>query len=107
MIQMDLMVDTLIYVSRPISEGVGTGVINSVILQNWILCFGEASDELRMIVASFEYWIENQQSPWVAFWYLITERLICLEIYTGIILVEVGETWRSLMEKCILAVAGP
>ena len=104
---MELMVDTVIYVSRPISEGVGTGVINSVILQNWIFCFGEASDEPQMIVASFAGWMDDQQHPWVAYWYLITGRIIGLEKYTGTILVEVGETCRSLMEKCILAVAGP
>ena len=89
---MDLMVDTIIYVSRRISEGVGTGVINSVILQNWILCFDEASDELRMIVASCADWMENQQPPWVAYWYLITLRIIELDKYTCIILFEVGDT---------------
>ena len=82
-------------------------MINSVILQNWILCFGKASDELLMIVASFADWMENNRPPWVAYWYLITGRIIGIDKYTGIILVEVGENWRRLMEKCILAVAGP
>ena len=107
MVHMDLMVDTVMDVSRRISEGVGTERIDPVRLHNWILCFCEASAEIWMIVSSFAEWTENQRTPWVEYWLSIAGRLIGLDKYPDVIMVEVMETCRRLIEGCILEVAGP
>ena len=37
----------------------------------------------------------------------MSSRLIALDKQPGIRLVGVGETWRRIIEKCLLRVAGP
>ena len=47
LIILDITKDTMAEVGHRISGGAGTGRTGAVILQNWILFYGEASDELR------------------------------------------------------------
>ena len=76
-------------------------------LQHWHLRFGAASAELRLIVGDFVEWLGNGRPPWAAYWALMSGRLIALDKQPGIRPVGVGETWRQLMAKCLLKVAGP
>ena len=77
-----------------------------VSLQHWILRFGAASGELRMIVAEFGEWICNGRPPWVAYRAIMSGRLIALDKCPGIRPVGIGETWRRLLAKCLLRVTG-
>ena len=52
-------------------------------------------------------WLGNWRPPWAAYWAIISDRLIALDKQPGIRPVGVGETWRRLMAKCLLKVAGP
>ena len=45
--------------------------------------------------------------PRAAYRALISGRLIALDKQPGIRLIGVGDTWRRLMAKCLLKVAGP
>ena len=76
-------------------------------MQHWILRFGAASAELRLIVGDFVEWLGNGQPPWAAYWTLMSGWLIALYKQPWIRAVGVGETWRLIMEKCLLRVAGP
>ena len=76
-------------------------------LQHWLLQFGAASAELRLIVREFIEWMRNGRPPWAAYLALMSGRLIALDKQPGIRLVGVGETWRRLIVKCLLKVAGP
>ena len=76
-------------------------------LQHWILWFGAASAELRLIFGEFIEWMSNGRPPWAAYRALMSGRLIALDKQPGIRPVGVGETWRRFMAKCLLKVAGP
>ena len=52
-------------------------------------------------------WLGNGRHPWAAYRELMSGRTIALYNHPGINPVRVGETWRRLMEKCLLWVAGP
>ena len=75
-------------------------------LQNWLLQFGAVSGELRLSVADFAEWIGNRQPPWTAYHALMSGQLIALDKQPEVSPVGVGETWRRLMEKCVLRVTG-
>ena len=60
-----------------------------------------------MIVGEFVEWLRNGRPPWAAYWALMSGRMIALDKHPGIRPVGVSETWRRMMVKCLLRVAGP
>ena len=102
----DITNDTVLAVAGRLSVGDGTGGIESVSLQHWLLKFGAASGELRLIVGDFMEWLGNGRPPWAAYRDLMSGQLIMLDKQPGIRLVRVGETWRQMMAKFLLRVAG-
>ena len=60
-----------------------------------------------MIVGDFVEWLGNGWPPWAAYRALMSGRLITIDKQPGIRPFRVGETWRLLMEKFLLKVAGP
>ena len=103
----DIKDDMVTAVAGSISGGAGTGGTDSVSLQHWLLRFGAASAELRLIVGDFVEWLGNGRPPWAAYRELMSGRLIALYKQPGISPVGVGETWRRMMAKCLLKVAEP
>ena len=103
----DITDDTVTAVVGRLSGGARPGGTDSVSLQHWLLRFGSASAELRQIVGNFVEWLGNGRPPWAAYWALMSGRLIALDKQPGIRPVGVGGTWRRLMAKCLLEVAGP
>ena len=103
----DITKDTVTAVAGRLSGGDGTGGTDSVSLQHWLLRFGAASVEIRLIVGDFVEWLGNGRPPWVAYRALMRGQLIALDKQPGIRPVGVGETWRRMMAKCLLRVAGP
>ena len=90
MVPMDLTDYTVIEVTMSLSRGVGPGGTYSVSLQHWFIWFGEASGELRLIVAEFYACLENERSPWDAYRALMSGRLIGLDKNLGVRPVVVG-----------------
>ena len=86
--------------------GAGPGGNDSVSLQHWLLWFGAASGELRLIVAEVEEWLSNGRPPWAAYRAMMSGRMIALDKSPGIRSVGIGETWHRLLEKCLLRVSG-
>ena len=103
----DIIDDTVTTVAGRLSGGAGPGGTDSVSLQHWLLRFGAASAELRLIVGEFIEWMSNGWPPWAAYRALMSGRLIALDKQSGIRLVGVGETWRRLMAKYLIKAAGP
>ena len=103
----DIIDDTVTAVTGRILGGDGQGGTDSVSLQHWLLRFRAASGELRLIVGDFVEWLGNGRPPWAAYRALMSGRLIALDKKPGISPVGVGETWRRMMEKCLLSVPGP
>ena len=102
----DITDDTGTAVAGRISGGARPRGTDSVSLQHWLLRFCAASAELRLIVGDFVEWLGNGRPPWAAYRTLMSCRLIALDKQPGIRPVGVGETWRHIMAKCLLKVAG-
>ena len=75
-------------------------------LQHWLLRFGAASREIRLIVTDFAEWLSNGRPPWAAYRSIMSGRLIALDKQPRVRLVGVGETWWRFMVKCLLQVTG-
>ena len=104
---MDIPKDMVTVVAGRLSGKAGLGGTDSVSLQHWLLRFGAGSAELRLIARDFVKWLGNGRSPWADYRALMSGQLIALDKQPGIRPVGVGETWRRMMAKCLLRVAGP
>ena len=93
-------------VARRMLGAAGTRGTDLVILQQWMLRFGVASTGLRQVVGEFGDWVANRGPPWAAYKAVMSERLIGLDKCPVVRPVGVGETWRQILEKCVLAVTG-
>ena len=99
--------DTVTTIVGRLLGGAGPGGTDPVSLQQWLLRFGAASGELRLIVGVFVEWLGNGRPPWAAYRSLMSVRLIALDKQPGIRPFGVGKTWQWMMEKCLLRVTGP
>ena len=61
---------------------------------------------LRQIVGEFGEWMANGRPPWAAYRALVLGRLIGLKKCPGLSPVGVGDTWRRMLAKCMLALTG-
>ena len=104
---MDITKNAVTAFAGRLSGCAGPGGTDSVSLQHWLLSFGAASAEFRLIVGDFIEWLGNGRHPWAAYWALMSGQLISLDNQPGIMPVIVGETWRRMMANCLLRVAGP
>ena len=50
--------------------------------------------------------MENKRPPWAAYRALVSGRLIRLDNNYGVRPAGLEETWRRLMEKCVMMVTG-
>ena len=106
MVPVNITDDVVAAVAGRLSGGASPGGTDLVSLQHWLLRFGAASRELRLIVAEFGEWICNGRPLWAAYCAMMSGGLIALEKCPGIRPVGIGETWRRLLEKCLLRVTG-
>ena len=90
----NIIKDTVTAVVGRLLGGAGPGGTDSVSLQHWMLQFGAASAELRLIVGDFVEWLGNGRPHWDAYRALMSGQLITLDKQPGIRTVGVGETWR-------------
>ena len=104
---MDITDDTVTVVVGILSVEAGPGRTDLVLIQHALLYFGASSGELRLIARALVEWTGNGRPPWAAYRALMSGRLITLDKQPGIRPVGVGETWRQMMAKCLLRVAGP
>ena len=64
----DITDDKATAVAGRLSGGAGPGGMDSVSLQHWLLRFGAASADLRLIFGDFVEWLVNRRPPWAAYW---------------------------------------
>ena len=67
MVPVDITDDVVSAVAGRLSGGAGPGGTDSISLQHWLLRFGAASGELRLIVAEMGEWLSNGRPPWAAY----------------------------------------
>ena len=66
MVPVDITDNVVLAVAGRLSGGAGPGGTDLISLQNWLLRFGAAGGELRLIVAEVSKWLSNGRSPWAA-----------------------------------------
>jgi hypothetical protein len=80
--------------------------LDAAVIHQWLLRYGEASNELQKVSAEFTSWLANELSPWAAYRALWSGRLVALDKSPGICPVRIGEAWMRCDSKCVLSVAG-
>ena len=74
--------------------------------QRWLLCFGQALQNLQEAFVALAIWLESDHVPWASIPALMIFRLIALDKIPGIRLVSIGDIWHLLLAKCLLWVTG-
>ena len=98
--------DVVERVASQLHGAAGPSGVDAISLANWLLRFGTESFRLRMEIAFFTQWLANDSPPWAAFRALMACRLVALDKQPGTRPVGIGESFRRLMAKCVLRVAG-
>ena len=75
-------------------------------IRNWFLCFGCASEEFRVVVASLADWMANSSPPWAAYRALMDCRLVALDKRPGVRPVYIGEMLRQALAKLVMRAVG-
>ena len=66
-VDVDITEDIVEQVARRLSGSAGPGGSDAQAIQQWLLRFGGASQELRRAVAKFVSWMANDSPPWAAY----------------------------------------
>jgi hypothetical protein len=93
-------------VASKLLGGAGPAGTDAVDLRNWLLRFGAESEYLRNSLASIAEWLANESPPWAAYRALMACRLVALDKSPGVRPVGIGEVYRRLLAKCVLATVG-
>ena len=75
-------------------------------LRNWLLRFGAESEALRAELALLANILANEHPPWASYRALMACRLVALDKQPGVRPVGIGEIFRRLIAKCVLAAVG-
>ena len=63
-VPLDFTKDDVTWVASKISSTAGALGAEAIELHNWLLCFGCASEELRVVVERMGDWMAKPSSPW-------------------------------------------
>ena len=75
-------------------------------LHNWLLPFGCASEELRVVIASLADWMEKSSPPWDTYCALMACRLVALDKRPRVRPVGIGKTLRRAIDKLAMRATG-
>ena len=75
-------------------------------LRNWLLRFGCASEELRVVVASLADWMANSSSPWAAYCALMACLRVAQDKRPGFRPMGIGDTLYRDLAKLVMRAAG-
>ena len=64
MVPLDFTEDDVTWVASKLSGAAGALGAEAIELRNWPLCFGCASEELRVVIASLADWMTKSYPPW-------------------------------------------
>ena len=82
-VTLDFTEDDVMWVASKIFGAAGALGAEEMELRNWLLRFGCASNEFRVVVASLDDWMANSSSPWAAYRALMACRLVALDTQWG------------------------
>ena len=105
-VPLDFTEDDVTWVASKLSGAAGTLVAEAIDIINWLLCFGCASEELRVAVARLADWMASSYPPWSAYCALMYSLLVSLYKRPGVRLVGIRETLRRALAKLVMVSAG-
>ena len=105
-VPLDFTEDDITWVPSKISDTAGALGEEAMELRNWLLCFGCASEELRVVVANLADWMANSPPPWAAYCALMACCLMALNKRPGVCHVGIGEALRRALAKLFMRAAG-
>ena len=94
------------WVASNLSGAVGALGVEAIELRNWLLCFGCASEELRVGVARLDDWMTNSYPPWAAYCPLTACHIVALDKSPGVHPMGIGERLRRALAKLVMRAAG-
>ena len=103
---LDFTEDDITWVASKLSGAAGELGAEAIELRNWLLCFGCASEELRVVVASLENWMDNSSLSWATYRALMACHLVALDKRLGVRPIGIGETLRRALAKIVMRAAG-
>ena len=90
-------------VAQVMRGGGGPSGVNAVELQGWLLRHGHQSSQLRFEMAAWTEWLANTDVPWAAIRGIMACRSVPLDKCPGVRPVGIGEVFRRLWAKAMLA----
>ena len=105
-VPLDFMEDDVMWVASKLSGAAGALGAEAIELRNWLLRFGCASEELRVIVARLADWMENPPPYWTSYHALMACHLVALDKMPGVRPVGIGETILRALAKIVMRSAG-
>ena len=105
-VPLDFTEDDVTWVASKLSGAAVALGAEAIELHNWLLRFGCASEELRVVVTSLADWMANSSPPWAAYRALMPCSLVALDKRPGVRPVGIGETLRRALAKLVMRAAG-
>ena len=93
------------WVASKLSGAAGALGAEATELQNWLLRFGCASEELMVVVARLADWIANSSPPLAFYCALMACRLVALDKRPGVPPMRIRETLRRALAKLVMRAA--
>ena len=102
MVSLDIYEECVQWVATQIFRSAGTRGTYATDFQIWMLCFGKATDNIRIEMAEWAYWLANVSPQWAAYQTVVVRRLVTLNKYPGVRSMGIGEVLWSLLSNIIL-----
>ena len=88
MLYVDITAEFIDRIYQWMYGGLGTGGIDGIHIQIWILFHENLSSDLREAYATLEAWMENKSPYWASYCIIMILLLIALDKNTRVILVS-------------------
>ena len=105
-VPLDFTKDDVMWVASKLSGAAGALGAEATELHNWLLCFGCASEEFRVVVARLADWMANYSPPWAAYRALMACSLMALDKRPEVLPMDKGETLRRALAKLVMRATG-
>jgi len=103
-VPLNVTVDIVETIAGKLSGAAGCSGTDAVDLGNWLLRHGAESEALRFEMAEMTNLLANSSPSWAMYQALMACRLVALDKQPGTRPVGIGEVYRRLMAKCVIAV---
>ena len=102
MVPLDFTKDYVTRVASKLSGATGILGAEAIELRNWLLYFGCAPEELRVVVSVLYDWMADSCPPFSAYRALMTCRLVMLDKMTGLRPVGIGKTLIRALDELVM-----